>query len=92
MIRDEIKHIVYNCLINQYYNDDIRIKLMSKPNDGEDELLYDELKFDSLDMIEFMISVEKEIGNGFIFEDDLIDSQITLRKVIDYINIKVNGK
>ncbi len=92
MNRDEIKNIVYNCLINHYYNDDIQTKLMSKPNDGEDEFIYTELKFDSLDVIEFTMDVEREIGHGLIIDDNIIDDKITLRKVIDYIDNKLNGK
>lgn len=92
MNRNEIKKIVYQCLYDQYCNDDIIINLQSKPNDGEDELIYQELKFDSLDMIEFTMAVEREIGNNFSFDDELIDNEITLRKVIDYIDNKLNGE
>ena len=92
MNRNEIKKIVYQCLYEQYCNDDIITQLQLKPNDGEDELIYSELKFDSLDMIEFTMAVEREIGNDFSFDDELIDNEITLRKVIDYIDNKINGK
>lgn len=90
MDRNEIKKIVYQCLYDRFYNDDIIVNLQSKPNDGEDEFIYDELKFDSLDMIEFTMSVEREIGHGFTIDDSIIDDQITLRKVIDYIDNKIN--
>lgn len=90
MDRNEIKKIVYQCLYDRFYNDDIIVNLQSKPNDGEDEFIYDELKFDSLDMIEFTMSVECEIGHGFTIDDSIIDDQITLRKVIDYIDNKIN--
>ena len=92
MNRNEIKNIVYQCLYEQYCNDDIITQLQSKPNDGEDELIYSELKFDSLDMIEFTMAVEREIGNNFSFDDELIDNEITLRKVINYIDNKLNGE
>ena len=92
MSREEIKKIVYQCLCDQYYNDDIIVELQSKPNDGEDEFIYQELKFDSLDMIEFIMNVERQIGSGFHFDDDEIDKDITLRKVIDYIDNKLNGE
>lgn len=92
MNRDEIKKIVYQCLYDQFYNDDIIVSLQSKPNDGEDEFIYTELKFDSLDMIEFTLAVEREIGHGLIIDDSIIDNQITLRKVIDYIDNKINIK
>lgn len=91
MSRDDIKKIVYDCLIEQYYNDDIKTKLMLKSNDGEDELLYDELNFDSLDMIEFTLNVERNIGHSFIFDEDLINKEITLRKIIDFIDNKINN-
>lgn len=90
MDRNEIKDIVYKCLYDQYCNEDIITKLKLKPNDGEDEFIYQELEFDSLDMIEFIMSLEREFGNNFSFDDNLIDNQITLRKVIDYIDNKIN--
>lgn len=90
MNRNEIKNIVYQCLYEQYCNDDIITQLQSKPNDGEDEFIYTELKFDSLDMIEFTMAVEREIGHGIVIDDSIIDNQITLRKVIDYIDNKIN--
>ena len=85
MDRNNIKDIVYKCLYDQYCNEDIITKLKLKPNDGEDEFIYQELEFDSLDMIEFIMSLEREFGNNFSFDDNLIDNQITLRKIIDYI-------
>ena len=45
--------------------------------------------FDSLDMIEFIMETEQEIGNKlhhkFIIPDEIIDNEITLGKIIDYI-------
>ena len=92
MNRDEIKNTVYQCLCDHFCNDDIIVDLQSKPNDGEDKFIYTELKFDSLDMIEFTMEVEREIGHGLIIDDSIIDNQITLRKLIDYINNKLNGE
>jgi acyl carrier protein len=92
MNRDEIKKVVYQCLYEQFCNDKIIINLQSKPNDGEDEFIYTELEFDSLDMIEFTMAVERDIGHGLIIDDNIIDDQITLRKVIDYIDNKINIK
>lgn len=92
MNKDEIKDIVYKCLYDQYFDEDIIIKLQSKNDDGLDELIYKELNFDSLDMIEFILNIEINIGNDFYFDDDFIDKEITLRKIIDYIYIKINGK
>ena len=90
MNRNEIKNIVYQCLYDRFYNNDIIVNLHSKPDDGEDEFIYTELKFDSLDMIEFTMAVEREIGYGLIIDDSIIDNQITLRKLIDYIDNKIN--
>lgn len=90
MTRNEIKKIVYQCLYDQFCNDDIIIDLQSKPNDGEDEFIYTELKFDSLDMIEFTMAVEHKIGHDLILDDSIFDDQITLRKIIDYIDNKIN--
>jgi hypothetical protein len=36
------------------------------------------------------MSLEREFGNNFSFDDNLIDNQITLRKIIDYIDNKIN--
>lgn len=90
MNKDEIKDIVYKCLYDQYFDEDIIIKLQSKHDDGLDELIYKELNFDSLDMIEFILNIEINIGNDFHFDDDFINDEITLRKVIDYIDNKIN--
>ena len=91
MNRNEIKKIIYKCLYDRFYNNDIIVNLQSKPDDGEDEFIYTELKFDSLDMLEFIMTVEREIGYGLIIDDSIIDSQITLRKLINYIDNKLNG-
>lgn len=90
MNRNEIKDIVYKCLYDQYFDEDVIIKLQSKHDDGLDELIYQELNFDSLDMIEFILNIEINIGNDFHFDDDFINNEITLRKVIDYIDNKIN--
>ena len=92
MNRNEIKDIVYKCLYDQYWGDDIVTQLNSKPNDGEDEFIYSELKFDSLDMIEFVMNLESKFDNKFVFDDNFINKEITLRKVIDYIDNKINNK
>lgn len=92
MNRNEIKNIVYKCLYEQYCDENIVTALKLKPNDGEDELIYNELKFDSLDMIEFMLNLEREIGHNLQFKDDYITNDITLRKVIDYIDNYINDK
>ena len=90
MNKNEIKNIVYKCLYDQYFDEDVIIKLQSKHDDGLDELIYKELNFDSLDMIEFILNIEINIGNDFHFDDDFVDKEITLRKIIDYIYNKIN--
>lgn len=92
MNRNEIKDIVYQCLYDQYWGDDIVTQLKLKHDDGEDELIYNELQFDSLDMIEFVMNLESKFGNKFVFDDNFINKEITLRKVIDYIDNKINNK
>lgn len=94
MNREDIKKIVYNCAKNRFYNkEDFQTYITSKPNDGEDEFIYSEIGFDSLDMVEFLMDIEQkireQIKNHFIIEDSFIDSQITLRKLIDYIYERV---
>lgn len=95
MNREDIKKIVYECAEDRFYNkEDFKTYITSKPNDGENEFIYSEVKFDSLDMIEFLMNVEQkirnEIKNPFIIEDSFIDSEITLGKIIDYIYDKLN--
>lgn len=95
MNREEIKKIVYSCAEDRFYNkEDFKTYITSKSNDGENELIYSEIGFDSLDMIEFLMNVEQKIRNKiknqFIIEDSFIDSEITLGKVIDYIYDRLN--
>ena len=62
MNREDIKKIVYECAEDRFYNkEDFKTYITSKPNDGENEFIYSEVKFDSLDMIEFLINVEQKI-------------------------------
>ena len=91
MTRNEIKELVYECAKNKFYDKErFNTYITSKPNDGEDELIYSEIGFDSLDMVEFLMDIERRIGNHFIIEDSFIDSKITLGKVIDYIYDRLN--
>lgn len=91
MTRDKIKDIVYKCAANQFYDDDeFYTKMSESPDDGEDLLLYDEVGFDSLDMVEFIITVENHDKLKINLPDDLFDKEVTLRRIIDYI--KENGK
>ena len=59
-------------------------------DDGEDLLLYDEVGFDSLGMMEFIITVENHDELKINLPDDLFDKEVTLRRIIDYI--EENGK
>ena len=95
MNREDIKKIVYECAEDRFYNkEDFKTYITSKSNDGENEFIYSEVGFDSLDMVEFLMEVEQKIGNHikthFVIEDSFIDSQITLGKVIDYIYDRLN--
>ena len=92
MTRNKIKNIVYECAANQFYDEDeFRTKMSESPNDGEDLLLYDEVGFDSLDMVEFIISMENHNKLNISLPDDIFDREVTLRKVIDYIDNKLNN-
>lgn len=91
MNRDEIKKIVYEYAQNHFSNgDDFDKMIIDKPFDGENELLYKELFFDSLDMIEFTMELESEFDHQFAFDDSYIDDNITLGKIIDFIDNKIN--
>jgi acyl carrier protein len=95
--RDNIKNIVYECIRNQFYNDeDFDNLILDKSFGGENQLIYQELKIDSLDMMEFILNVEREmsfyIGHTFQIDDSIIDSNITLGKIIDFIYNKINGE
>lgn len=92
MTRDEIKHIVYDSAYNTVSDEYIKDKCMVAPKDGEDLLLYQELEFDSLDMVEFLIYLEYQLNNHIHnkkdklhIADEMIDSNITFGKIIDYI-------
>lgn len=86
MSREEIKKLVYDKARDQFdFDENFNNMIMTHSNDGEDRLIYQELKFDSLDMIEFILNIELEIGNDFHFDDEFINKEITLGKIIDYI-------
>ncbi len=95
--RNNIKNIVYDCIRNQFYTDeDFNKLILDKSFDGENQLIYQEFKMDSLDMMEFILNVEYKIssyiGHNFQIDDTIIDSNITLGKIIDYIYKKINGE
>lgn len=88
MTREEIKKIVYDCVRERFYNpkEDFDQLIMKSSYDGEDLLLYSEIGLDSLDMIEFLMRTEECFRQyKIIIPDEKIDSNITLRKIIDYI-------
>ena len=86
MSREEIKELIYNKAKEQFdFDETFNNMIMTHSNDGEDQLIYQELKFDSLDMIEFILNIELAIGNDFHFDDEFINKEITLGKIIDYI-------
>ena len=96
MERDIVKTIVYQCASEQFYDkNDFYTKMSQSPKDGEDLLLYDEVGFDSLDMVEFILAIETyfKFGETTIqLPDDLFDNEVTLGKVIDYIWKTLNNK
>ena len=96
MERDIVKKIVYQCASEQFYDkDDFYNKMSQSPKDGEDLLLYNEVGFDSLDMVEFILAIEtyyKFDKNSIELPDELFNSEVTLGKVIDYIWKTLNNK
>lgn len=96
MERDIVKTIVYQCASEQFYDkNNFYTKMSQSPKDGEDLLLYDEVGFDSLDMVEFILAIETyfKFGETTIqLPDDLFDNEVTLGKVIDYIWKTLNNK
>ena len=92
--RDEIKSKVIN---TAYFSigDYFETTMNTSPNDGEDLLLYNEVGFDSLDMVEFILSIEtyyKFSESTIQLPDNLFNKEVTLRKVIDYIWKTLNNK
>lgn len=94
MNRDKIKRIVYNSAIIAV-GDYIKDICMKSPNDGEDLFLYTEIGFDALDMYEFLEDIEsffKVNKNIKLFiPEEVITTDVTFRKIIDYIENKLNG-
>ena len=90
MNRNDIKEKIYNCAKIQFISniEYWKTEILGKSNDGEDLFLYSEIGFDSLDMVEFIMNVETEFK--LTLPDNLFDSEITLRKIIDYIYNEIN--
>lgn len=88
MEREEIKEIVYHYLSNLFYNEhEFEIMMTSRPNDGEDQMLYKELILDSLDILTFIIELENKFN--IQIEDKLFKNDCTCRDIIDYIYDKL---
>jgi len=84
MIREHIKNKVYECVRKRFYDPKIFNNLISiYPDNGEDLLIYSEIGFDSLDVVEFILSLEETFK--IVLPDYLFNSEVTLRIIIDYI-------
>ena len=89
MNREEIKKIVYQYLTNLFYDKhEFEVEMSQYPNDGEDRQLYTEVHLDSLDILTFIISLEKEFN--IQIDNDLFKYDCTVRDIIDYIDNKIN--
>ena len=88
MSREEIKKIVYEKLTKLFYDEhEFEVKMSQYPNDGEDRQIYDEIKLDSLDVLTFIINLEKEFS--IQIDNDLFRYDCTVRDIIDYIYDKL---
>lgn len=84
MTRQEIKDIVYNKLKAIFIDEhEFEVFLSKYPNEGEDLLLYNEIELDSLDILTFIIELEKEFNINI--NDDIFNQDCKLRDIIDYI-------
>lgn len=84
MERQEVKEIVYKCIKNIFIDEnEFNIFMTQHSNDGEDLFLYNEIELDSLDILTFIIELEKEFN--IIIDDTLFNNDCTLRIIIDYI-------
>lgn len=84
MERNKIKEIVYKLLKVIFIDEnEFNIFLSTHPNDGEDLFIYHEIQLDSLDILTFIIELEKEFSISI--EDNLFNQDCKLRDIIDYI-------
>lgn len=84
MDREEIKKIVYRLLKAIFIDEkEFNVFMTQHPNDGEDLFLYNEIELDSLDILTFIIELEKEFN--IIIDDKIFNNDCTLRNIIDYI-------
>lgn len=94
--RKQIKELVYKCASKKYWDsDEFYSYVKSKSNDGEDLQIYNEIGFDSLDMVEFLMDLERKLQSEFklecLIDDAIITYDVTLGNIIDYIYSKYNG-
>ena len=85
--RDKIKEVVYDSVKKQMFDEkEFDRLILTKSNNGEDLLIYDELGFDSLDVTELILNLEYSfLGNNLKIDDDIFTNQITLGNIIDHI-------
>ena len=92
--RKEIKKIVYDSFFEVVSTEDLKDKIYSTSNDGENLLLYEELELDSLEVLEFMMYLEKNLNEkGMSYydpkyikiPDEVFHNGTTFAEIIDYI-------
>lgn len=95
--REDIKKFVIEAIENRFDEDTKNTILKSKSFDGEDTFIYSDLKLDSLDVIEFILEVEYNINQTlklfnkkFTIDDDIVNNELTLGMLIDYIYNNIN--
>lgn len=95
--REDIKKFVIEAIENRFDEDTKNTILKSKSFDGEDTFIYSDLKLDSLDVIEFILEVEYNINQTlklfnkkFTIDDNIVNKELTLGNLIDYIYNNIN--
>lgn len=86
MTKEKIKSIVIAAIIKQYdkyYANYIYNMIYSESNDGDDILIFKDLKFDSLDMVQFISNIKKELKRHDL--ELMIDSDTTIGNIVDFI-------
>ncbi len=86
MTKEKIKSIVVAAIIKQYdkyYANYIYNMIYSKSNDGDDILIFKDLKFDSLDMVQFISNIKKELKRHDL--ELIIDTDTTIGNIVDFI-------
>jgi len=95
--REDIKKFVIEAIENRFDEDTKNTILKLKSFDGEDAFIYSDLKLDSLDVIEFILEVEYNINQTlklfnkkFTIDDNIVNKELTLGMLIDYIYNNIN--